>query len=75
MYSRDWRGFAHLTGCNSEDVSLFQRSSDPTFDIFKKWREQESSTVKKFLLFLAKLDRFDVYDDILSLVGKWLIRI
>lgn len=72
MY-RDWKGLADLTGCNREDVSSINCSPDPTFNVLKRWSENEGSTVKVFLLFLQQMDRYDVFDDIISLVSKLVI--
>ncbi|KAK9712637.1 Death domain [Popillia japonica] len=65
---RDWRGLADLMGYNQEDISSFQCTPDPTLSVLRKWSECEGTTVKMFLLFLEKMDRFDVFDDIIMLV-------
>ncbi|KAI4461848.1 myd88 [Holotrichia oblita] len=65
---RDWRGLADLMGYNQEDISSFQCTPDSTLSVLTKWSESKGSTIKMFLLFLNRMDRFDVYDDIVMLV-------
>lgn len=73
LLNRDWRGLADLMGYNQEDISSFQCTPDPTLSVLRKWSECEGTTVKMFLLFLEKMDRFDVFDDIIMLVSKFAI--
>ncbi|KRT81921.1 hypothetical protein AMK59_5223, partial [Oryctes borbonicus] len=65
---RDWMGLAELTGCTREDVSSVSRSADPTRSVLNRWAEKEGSSIQRFLLFLKKMDRYDVFDDIILLV-------
>ncbi|GJQ87469.1 putative TIR domain protein [Trypoxylus dichotomus] len=65
---RDWRGLAELIGCTREDISSLDRSVDPTLNVLKKWSEEKESLISSFLLFLQKMDRYDVFDDIIELV-------
>lgn len=69
---RDWHGLAELCSIGGEIIPNIERSSDPVSKVLEIWAEKNKndSTIKKLVLFLEMLDRFDVIDDITPLLDK-----
>ncbi|KAF2887826.1 hypothetical protein ILUMI_18347 [Ignelater luminosus] len=70
--SRDWHGLAQLVGIGGEHVPHLQCGSDPTNKILTLWikESEENATIKKLLMHLEQLDRFDIIDDIKTSVDE-----
>lgn len=63
---RDWNGLAELIGIGGEHIPSLRNDKDHTRKLLNLWYEKDKnkSTIKKLLVFLEDLDRFDVVDDI-----------
>jgi hypothetical protein len=65
---RDWRGLAEFIGC---DVLQVQNLERPGMNPFKELLKigGKDLTVNRFVEFLEKMDRYDVVDDTIALMG------
>lgn len=70
---RDWRGLAHCLDVPGEFLSSYSSRPDPTATILAN--QGRNITIKRLHDVLARLDRWDIIDDIKEFVGKCLIRI
>ncbi|KAF2904645.1 hypothetical protein ILUMI_01529 [Ignelater luminosus] len=70
--SRDWHGLAQLVGIGGECVPHLLYGLDPTNKILALWLKEskEDATIKKLLMYLEQLDRFDIIDDIKTSIDE-----
>nr|WJZ56737.1 myeloid differentiation primary response protein [Dioryctria sylvestrella] len=69
---RDWRGLTSLLNISIEIVGTINEYPDKTGKVLDIWlqRNDGTATLGKLLEYLERLDRFDVYDDIIDFVKK-----
>ncbi|XP_044269619.1 myeloid differentiation primary response protein MyD88 [Tribolium madens] len=69
---RYWRGLAGLCQISSNYEATLVNDPNPTNKVLNLWYEKDPqhSTIQQLLLFLEEMDRFDVEDDILSLIDE-----
>ena len=69
---RDWNGLAGLVGIGGEHMPSLQNDKDHTKKLLNLWYEKDKkgSTIKKLLLYLEDLDRFDIIDDVKVLIDE-----
>ncbi|XP_018318401.1 myeloid differentiation primary response protein MyD88 [Agrilus planipennis] len=67
---RDWQGFAELIGITGEQLPQLEAEKDPTNKLLNLWqnKEKDKCTINRLLQFFEKLDRFDIIDDIQTLI-------
>lgn len=73
-YWRDWQGLAELCGISGVLIPGISTNSDPTANVLQIWVEncKSEATVDKLLTYLEQLDREDIIDDVLPLIGLYI---
>ncbi|KAJ8932755.1 hypothetical protein NQ314_014455 [Rhamnusium bicolor] len=69
---RDWQGLAELCEISGEKIPSLKENSDPSNKVLDLWIEKDKSesTVEKFITYLEELDRFDIIEDIETLIDE-----
>ncbi|KAL3271389.1 hypothetical protein HHI36_021873 [Cryptolaemus montrouzieri] len=66
---RNWKGLAELCSIESYLISNLEFNSDPTKEVLRLWQMKgEVASIKQLIGNLETLDRFDVIDDIRTLL-------
>ncbi|XP_049866790.1 myeloid differentiation primary response protein MyD88 [Pectinophora gossypiella] len=67
---RDWRGLARLINISSEIANSYE--NDKTSKVIKYWilKKDSTATVGKLLEYVQKMDRYDIFDDLMDLSEK-----
>lgn len=65
----DWRGLAQFIGFDSLTIQNLERQRNPCEAVV--CQAPTSLTVKSIIEFLEKMDRYDVVDDSIALMGKF----
>lgn len=68
-FHRDWRGLAQFLGLDSLAIQNLERERNPCEAAIRQ--APGNLTVKGIIEFLEKMDRFDVVDDTIALMGKF----
>ncbi|XP_044763456.1 myeloid differentiation primary response protein MyD88 [Coccinella septempunctata] len=69
--SRNWKGFAELCSIESYLISNWEFSSDPMKEVLKIWQAKgNEATIGRMVVFLQKLDRWDVVEDISTPIAE-----
>ncbi|KAL4706317.1 hypothetical protein ACJJTC_004926 [Scirpophaga incertulas] len=66
---RDWRGLAYLLNIPNEVSNGISELQDKTVKVLDIWikRHDGTATLENLLNYLAEMDRYDIYDDIMVL--------
>ncbi|KAJ8969580.1 hypothetical protein NQ317_000077 [Molorchus minor] len=66
----DWHGLAEMCGISGEKIPSLQQDPDPSNKVINLWTELDNnkSTIHNLILYLEELDRFDIIEDIESLI-------
>lgn len=68
--SRDWNGIATLLNINKNNQNLVQQSSDKMLKLIEIWIvSYPDPDIKSLLENLQRIERYDVYDDIVDFMG------
>lgn len=69
---RDWRGIASLIQISTEVVGNINEYTDKTAQVLSIWidRNDGTATLGRLMEYVQRLDRFDVYDDLCSLIEQ-----
>lgn len=68
--SRDWSGLAMLLNINKPEQNLVEQSSDRMTKLIDIWiASYKESHFESLLENLKRIDRHDVYDDIIRIMG------
>lgn len=71
---RDYRALMSLLKFDKIDETISERSSDRTRKIIEIWIEcYEEANFQKLLQHLERIQRFDVYDDVITFMGLFAI--
>lgn len=72
--SRDWRGLLSLLNFSRIDENILLQSSEKTRKIIEIWNEYYTeANFEKLLELLEKIERFDIYDDVISFMGCFFV--
>lgn len=74
---RDWRGISILSELNQSEYSLVSQSQDKLEKLLELWIEKNKEngteiTLSQLQNCLGAIDRYDVYDDVATLLGMFL---
>lgn len=69
---RDWRGLAYLLGIPNELSLGISEAADKTVRVLELWIQKNdgTATLGTLLGYLAQMDRYDVFDDLIELAKK-----
>ena len=69
---RDWRGLAELMGCEMLTIQNIEKTSNPCGALIS---QAKNVTVNQLIEYLEKMDRYDVVDDTITLMGNFIFTI
>nr|UTS60220.1 myeloid differentiation primary response 88 [Anthonomus grandis] len=70
---RNWEGLASLCGIGTHLLPSIESAKNQTAKLLQMWKynnENNDATIGKLILYLERLDRTDVVDDVLPLLAK-----
>lgn len=65
-FDRDWRGLAELMGCEMLTIQNLEKTPNPFGALVNQAKDL---TVNQLIEYLEKMDRYDVVDDTIALMG------
>lgn len=77
IYFSDWHGLAQLVGIGGQVIPYVQSKGDATAEVLKWWMEngRNDATVKRLMDHLEEMERFDVLDDVRSVIRKTIFNV